>query len=246
MSKNIVQLEHQACVEMLVWLANELARVYGNSNASEYTDLKGLTIEHDCQTWSEDTLDLLLRWDIMETCSSDPSKPASSAAARFLVTRNQIREMAEQSFEGKPDIDWVLAAFIERAVDFHGVSSSRVAFSVHEDFAGILNLLHELGYAKRLQDNYIWTDLIGPVMVQCRLWTGGGQSLEALAEAKLRRRIRELPSYVLDEIGYLVAQNEAINAVTVLANCPDWTTADGFNAMRLLYPGALRSKIPGD
>ena len=245
MSKSVIKLEHQLCVEMLAWLADELARVYGYSRAGEHTDLKGLNIEHDFQTWAEDTFDLLLRWDILGPCSPDALETDSSAAASFLVTRDQIRKLAEQSFEGKPDIDWVLAAFIERAVDFHGVSSSRIAFSVHEDFAGIMNLLHELGYARRVQDKYVWTDLIGPTMVQCQLWTGGGQSLEALAEAKLRRRIRELPDHILDEIGYLVAKNEAINAIPVLANCPGWTTADGFKAMQLLYPGALRSKISG-
>ncbi len=244
MTNDLIHVERKAYAEMLVWLADELARVYGLADASDHPELKGLVVEHDFQTWAEDTFDLFLQCGILESCSSDPSEEASLYVERFVITRDQIREMAGQGYEGKPDFDLVLATFIERVVDFHGVSSYRTAFSVRNEFVNIFNLFHDLGYVSRSQDTYVWMDLISPVMIQCRFWTEAGQSLEALAEATLRRKIRQLPPNILDEVGYLVAQKRAINAVKILSNCPNWTTADGFNAMQLMYPGVLRSKIP--
>ncbi len=71
---------------------------------------------------------------------------------------------------GDPRIENTVAAFVNVACYFAGLSDERTPFTPPAALAESMRALSRFGYAERLGGQYRWTDKIGPAMRESYLW----------------------------------------------------------------------------
>src|SRR5215471_13894757 len=114
--------------------------------------------------------------------------------AQFVTDRSRAGQIT------LPPIDDVLEAWISCANQLGHASLKRLPFIPHDDIRPVMDALAALGYAKPLDNAFIWTDRIGPAMQMSGWWDENNLSREELEERDVDLDMRAALACIPDDV----------------------------------------------
>jgi hypothetical protein len=130
--------------------------------------------------------------------------------AQFVADRSRAGEIA------LPPIDEVLAAWIWCA-DQWGASARRVPFVPHDDIRPAMDALVASGYARPLDNAFIWTDRAGPAMQASGLWDENNLSHQEREERDVDLDMRKALACIPEDVRHSALNGDTIAVVRALA-----------------------------
>jgi len=219
----------------LAWIADVASRFTRHEESAYTADYLGMVVYHGADTMSEGVFGTLLEGGIVT-----PERPEQASAfpnpLRFIVARDQIRQVAATNFQDGPRFAQALRAFLVRATDFDRLSTERGPFTVAAELVPILDALSDAGFASKRDERYVWTDAMLPQMVSILAWTEAGQSNDSLDRARLHRLARDLPQSIKQQIGYVVALRGPSAASGYLMSFVDLNASEARDVVAILHP----------
>jgi hypothetical protein len=114
--------------------------------------------------------------------------------AQFVTDRSRAGQIT------LPPIDDVFAAWIWCATHPGHASARRLPFVPHDDIKPVMDALAALGYAKPLDNGFIWTDKIGRAMQMSGLWDENNLSREELEERDIDLEMRAALASIPEDV----------------------------------------------
>jgi hypothetical protein len=156
----------------------------------------------------------------------------SSAGARYRIPRDQVRVQASSFFGRNPSFERVLNCFFDNAVWFCYLPEGRdpdEPFEVPKEFAVIMKLLSELGYAGRRGERYFWRGPVLPTDLPAYSWTP-----EDIHANRIQRLIRDMPADERQRTLLLLSQGVKLIPVMYLY-MKGWHLRDAKDAVNVFY-----------
>ena len=131
--------------------------------------------------------------------------------AQFVTDRSRAGQIT------LPPIDDVLEAWISCANQFGHASLRRLPFIPHDDIRPVMDALAALGYAKPLDNAFIWTDRIGPAMQMSGLWDENNLSRQEIEERDIDLEMREALATIPEDVRHAALGDNQIAVGRALA-----------------------------
>jgi len=131
--------------------------------------------------------------------------------AQFVTDRSRAGQIT------LPPIDDVLEAWISCANQLGHASLKRLPFIPHDDIRPVMDALAALGYAKPLDNAFIWTDRIGPAMQMSGVWDENNLSHQELDEREVDLDMRAALASIPDDVRHAALRDNQIAVVKALA-----------------------------
>jgi hypothetical protein len=141
---------------------------------------------------------------------------------KLLIDGDRVAQfVTERSRDGQvtlPPIDDVLEAWVSLFGGQLGhASTRRLPFVPHDDIRPAMDALAALGYAKPLDNTFIWTDKIGPAMQMSGLWDENNLSREELEERDVDLEMRAALASIPDDVRHAALTDNHTAVVKALA-----------------------------
>ena len=132
--------------------------------------------------------------------------------AQFVMDRSRAGQIT------LPPIDDVLTAWILLCASQLGLASlRRLPFTPHDDIRLVMDALAALGYAKPLDNAFIWTDRIGRAMQMSGYWDENNLSREELEEREIDLEMREALATIPEDVRHAALGDNQIAVGRALA-----------------------------
>jgi hypothetical protein len=132
--------------------------------------------------------------------------------ARFVTERSRAGQVA------LPPIDDVLEAWISLSGSQLGHASlKRLPFVPHDDIRPVMDALAALGYAKPLDNAFMWTDKIGRAMQMSGDWNENNLSREELEEREVDLEMRAALASLPEDVRHAALTDNHAAVVRALA-----------------------------
>lgn len=143
---------------------------------------------------------------------------------KIVVPLDGVRQhMASLESVSKEALDKLLSAFIENYVSYDGtLSGGRSSFLVHKSLARVADLLVANGFLEKHQDEFKWTEKIGPVMKRWYIWDEYGECRaereQLLREETATKMAETLPWIVRRRVNAAMKNREHLTAMRILSS----------------------------
>jgi hypothetical protein len=141
---------------------------------------------------------------------------------KLLIDGDQVAHfVTERSRTGQvtlPPIDDVLEAWLSLFASQLGHASlKRLPFVPHHDIRPMMDALAASGYAKLIDDAFIWTDKIGRAMQMSGWWDENCLSREELEERDIDLDMRKALASIPDDVRHAALTDNQVAVVQALA-----------------------------
>jgi hypothetical protein len=131
--------------------------------------------------------------------------------ARFVTDRSRAGQIP------LPPIDDVLEPWISCANQLGHASLTRLPFVPHDDIRPVMDALAALGYAKPLDNAFIWTDRIGRAMQMSGYWDENNLSREELEGRDIDLEMRAALASIPEDVRHSALRDDRTAAGKALA-----------------------------
>ena len=132
------------------------------------------------------------------------------------------QHMASLKTVSREALNELLSAFVENYVSYDAtLSSGRRCFPVHPNLTRAADLLAANGFAEKQQDEFKWTEKIGPTMKRCYIWDENGEcraEREQILRDKTAANMAEtLPWFVRRKVDAALKKHRDLTALKILS-----------------------------
>lgn len=141
---------------------------------------------------------------------------------KVVVPLDGVRQhMASLESVSREALNELLSAFIENYVSYEGtLSGGRSGFLVHKGLARVALLLVANGFLEKNQNEFKWTEKIGPVMKRWYIWDENGECRaereQLLREETAMKMAETLPWIVRRRVNAAMKNREHLTAMRIL------------------------------
>jgi len=143
---------------------------------------------------------------------------------KIVVPLDGVRQhMASLASVSREALNELLSAFIENYVTYDGtLSGGRRSFLVQKNLTRAANLLVANGFLEKHQDEFKWTEKIGPVMKRWYIWDENGECPaereQLLREETAAKMAETLPWIVRRRVNAAMKNGEYLTAMRILSS----------------------------
>ncbi len=143
---------------------------------------------------------------------------------KIVVPLDSVRQhMASLKSVSRKALNELLSAFIENYISYDGtLSGGRSSFLVHRSLARVADLLVTNGFLEKHQDEFKWTEKIGPVMKRWYIWDEDGECRaereQLLREVTATKMAETLPWIVRRRVSAALKDREYLTAMRILSS----------------------------
>lgn len=142
---------------------------------------------------------------------------------KVIVPMNKVNEhMANLEIVSRTAFNELLSAFIENYISYDGtLSGARGSFAVPQRLMKVATLLVSTGFAEKQQDEFLWTEKIGPIMKRWYIWDENGECRvereQTLFEESAANMVEKIPWIVRRKIDAALKTRNYLTAMNIIS-----------------------------